>query len=136
MRAIVAVPANNATFAHVVNQMLTICAADGKPVQYRSFIRNRFTIREVVVSLTPLTLDFAGEAALAPVEHESCKKTPQNRGGCCGTMLHSDFNGDSESLEADIEEFRKSLQAMGSGSGRSKSLAVGASNEAPAKAAP
>jgi hypothetical protein len=135
LRAIIAAPASNATFAHVVNQMLTICAADGKPVQYRNFIRNRFTVREVVVSPTPLTADFAGEAALAPVEHESCEKTPQNRAGCCGTMLHADFNGDSESLEAEIEEFRKSLQNMRSG-GRNKATPVAVSKDAPAKAAP
>src|SRR5882672_6885738 len=36
LRAIIAAPNNNATFADVVNEMLTITAADGKPVQYRN----------------------------------------------------------------------------------------------------
>ena len=55
LRAIKAAPANAATYADVANQMLNIANADGKPVQYRNFIRNRFTVREVVVSATPLT---------------------------------------------------------------------------------
>jgi hypothetical protein len=122
----------------IFDVMADVFAFERKPAktQYRNFIRNRFTIREVVVSPTPLTANFTGKAALAPVEHESCEKTPQNRVGCCGTMLHSDFNGDSESLEADIEEFRKSLQAMGQGGGRNKGTAVSAAKESKEKVAP
>ena len=43
LRALIAAPPVGATFAHVANQMLNIALADGKPVQYRNFIRNRFT---------------------------------------------------------------------------------------------
>jgi len=57
LRAIKVAPSSNATFADVVNQMLNLANADGKPVQYRNFIRNRFTQREVVVSPTPLDVD-------------------------------------------------------------------------------
>ena len=46
VRAIAAAPAANATFADIANQMLTIAHTDSKPVQYRNFIRNRFTVRE------------------------------------------------------------------------------------------
>ena len=66
LRAIKQAPATAATFAHVANLMLQIAAADGKPVQYRTFIRNRFTVREVVVSPTPLTEALAAGLALAP----------------------------------------------------------------------
>jgi hypothetical protein len=48
IRAIVAAPASNATFANVANQMLTLSVADSKPVEYQNSIRNRFTVREVV----------------------------------------------------------------------------------------
>lgn len=111
LRAIIAAPANNATFADVVNQMLTISAADGKPVQYRNFIRNRFTLREVVVSPTPLTADFKG-GMLEATKHETLKG-PQNRVGCCGTMQHADFNGDAEAIEEEIEALRKSFDSRG-----------------------
>src|SRR5262249_38514194 len=47
-------PATNATFTHVVNGMLKASFDNGDPAIYRSFIRNRFTFREVVVSPTPL----------------------------------------------------------------------------------
>ncbi|MGC3959846.1 MAG: hypothetical protein QM813_18545 [Verrucomicrobiota bacterium] len=111
LRAIIAAPANNASFASVVNQMLAISAADGKPVQYRNFIRNRFTLREVVVSPTPLTADFKG-ATLEAAQHETLKG-PQNRCGCCGTMQHADFNGDAEAIEEEIEALRKSFDSRG-----------------------
>src|SRR4029450_10137505 len=66
LRAIKAAPASAGMFADVANQMLSIANADGKPVQYRNFIRNRFTVREVVVSATPLTADMAPCAPCAP----------------------------------------------------------------------
>jgi hypothetical protein len=53
LRAIQAAPASAATFADIANQMLIIANADAKPVAYRNFIRNRFIVREVVVSPTP-----------------------------------------------------------------------------------
>jgi len=115
LRAIIAAPNNNATFADVVNEMLTITAADGKPVQYRNFIRNRFTLREVVVSPTPLTADHKAGAMLEPTKFQPDPKAPQNRVGCCGTMQHSDFNGDAEALEEEIETFKTSFGRQGKG---------------------
>ena len=43
LRALVAAPDIGATYADVVNQMLRLTAEDGKPVEYRNSIRNRFT---------------------------------------------------------------------------------------------
>src|SRR5262249_36611255 len=85
LRAILAAPASGATFASVVNQMLTIAAADGKPVQYRNFIRNQFTLREVVVSPTPLTENHEEGLELAP-NIEDAEDAVQDRRRCCGPM--------------------------------------------------
>jgi hypothetical protein len=106
IRAILAAPASNASFANVANQMLTISAADAVPVEYQNSIRNRFTVREVVVSPTPLTADFeAGTKLKAAVTDE--KGAVQNRAGCCGTMNNPEF------LEFDryLDVERKALAA-------------------------
>jgi hypothetical protein len=109
LRAIKAAPANAATYADVANQMLSIANADGKPVQYRNFIRNRFTVREVVVSATPLTMDMAADARFAPGITDE-PGAVQNRRGCCGTMQHPEYRGD-DGLQAEIDAFKKSLPA-------------------------
>jgi hypothetical protein len=44
----------------LVNQMLNVSNARGEPAIYRTFLRNRFTFREVVVSPTPLTAMLEG----------------------------------------------------------------------------
>jgi hypothetical protein len=114
LRGIVASPANGAVFAHVVNNMLSIAAADGKPVQYRNFIRNRFTLREVVVSPTPLAMDHGDGEGLEAAEHISTQTVGDNRSGCCGTMQLPEFN--QVPMEgpqpADFTQFREDLNAM------------------------
>lgn len=98
--AIEAAPATGATFADVANEMLKISHAQGDPTIYRTFIRNRFTVREVVVAPTPLTAmtsgtidmtdpDFCeGEDVLEmpAMEHPATMAAPQDRDHCCGTM--------------------------------------------------
>jgi hypothetical protein len=90
LRALIAAPNVAATYAHVANKMLTIANADGKPVQYRNFIRNRFTLREVIVSAVPLTEDHRHgmmmEAHIADVPG-----AVQDRRACCGTMTHTEY---------------------------------------------
>jgi len=106
IRAILAAPASNASFANVANQMLTISVADSKPVEYQNSIRNRFTVREVVVSPTPLTADFeAGTKLKAAVADE--RGAVQNRAGCCGTMNNPEFLEFDRYLDAE----RKALAA-------------------------
>lgn len=124
LRAIQAAPASNATFAHVVNAMLTIAAADGKPVQYRNFIRNRFTLREVVVSATPLDADVDDKVALAAVEHPhlSLLNTGlQDRSGCCGTLRLREYSVNPAMLEQELEDIRK---GFGGGDGVPDAIAA------------
>jgi hypothetical protein len=106
LRAIIQAPNAAATFADVANQMLLTAAADGKPVQYRNFIRNRFTVREVVVSLTPLTEDHARGVALAPMVQDE-PGARQNRRSCCGTMQHSEYTGAYEAMERELAELKE-----------------------------
>jgi hypothetical protein len=110
LRAIVASPATAATFADIANQMLLIANADGKPVEYRNFIRNRFTVREVVVSPTPLTANHQVSERLEAVPHMA-DSMPQNREACCGTMTLPENNGIHESIQEEQEEFLKRLSA-------------------------
>jgi hypothetical protein len=110
LRAIIASPATAATFAHVANHMLTIANSDGKPVQYRNFIRNRFTVREVIVSPTPLTANHvAGTPLAAGITDEP--GAVQDRRTCCGTMTLHEHSGGTDALHKEIEEFQHAMRA-------------------------
>ena len=111
LRALIAAPAVGATFAQVANQMLNIAFADGKPVQYRNFIRNRFTVREVIVSPVPLTEDHDDKhvhtAAVSDMEG-----MVQNRQGCCGTMNLPEYLGTVQALDNEYAELKKTSDAQ------------------------
>jgi len=116
LNAIIAAPAIGATFADVVNQMLTISHAQGDPPVYRTFIRNRFTYREVVVSPTPLTAmregrmkwddpDFTEGPDLLKLDRQkhASDHATQNRTGCCGTMqLAEHMLGDPKKMATGV----------------------------------
>ena len=110
VRAIHAAPATAATFADVANQMLLVAQADGKPVAYRNFIRNRFVLREVVTSPTPLGDDHRLADVLVAVPHIA-DTMPQNREACCGTMTLPEHNGVDEAIRRELEEFLKRLES-------------------------
>jgi len=115
LRAIIAAPASAATFAHVVNSMLTIAAADGKPVEYRNFIRNRFTLREVVVSPTPLSVAHEKGVELAPAQQKAAEEGAQDRRGCCGTMRRREYvDNPNAEIEAEIQDLRRLFADGGS----------------------
>ena len=126
LRALIAAPATNATYAHVVNAMLNIANSDGKPVQYRNFIRNRFTLREVVVSPTPFAEDIADDVELMPAITDASDAV-QDRSTCCGTMQLDEVIAGEEYFAEEIEELKlafakpvKQLSKAGSGNGRHK----------------
>jgi hypothetical protein len=109
LRAIIAAPDSGATFGSVANHMLSIAAADGKPVQYRNFIRNQFTLREVVVSPVPLHQDHATGRELE-AGHRDAPNAVQNRSACCGTMTNPEYLGVNEKLQDELEELRKYMK--------------------------
>lgn len=106
LRAIDAAPNMAATYADVANKMLKIALADAKPTEYRNFIINRFTAREVVVSATPLALDATTKEADLLPGIKDAEGAVQNRGGCCGTMQHPQYTG----VEAAIEKERVAIK--------------------------
>lgn len=106
LRAFIQAPDTAATYASVVNKMLQIAAADGKPVAYRNFIRNRFTVREVVVSATPLTADHTEGMELAVGIADEPGVT-QDRGTCCGTMLRDEYLGVEQAIQDELNEMKK-----------------------------
>jgi len=106
LRAIIQAPAAAATYAHVANGMLQIAAQDNRPVQYRNYIRNRFTLREVLVSPTPLTENHQQGVSLAPAVQD-VRGTLQNRRSCCGTMQHAEYTGAYEAIERELAELKQ-----------------------------
>jgi hypothetical protein len=109
LRAMIAAPASAASFADVANKMLTIANADGKPVQYRNFIRNRFTVRQVLVSAIPLSKDHMLGMALE-AEVKDPPGAVQDRSACCGTMCHAEYHDVEHILNAELEEMMKALK--------------------------
>ena len=102
--AIIKAPAAGATFADVANQMLAIAASDGSPPQYRTFIRNRFMVRQVVVSATPLSADDDSPLEAGIMDDPDAH---QDRQGCCGTMTHSEYLGDLEHADEEYDQLKK-----------------------------
>lgn len=114
IRAVVAAPEVAASYSDVANKMLSIAFADGKPVHYRNFIRNRFAVREVIVSPTPLDVDHEAGIDLAPGVQDA-PDAVQDRVCCCGTMQLPEYVGADELLELEIEEFKRALDHSDSG---------------------
>ncbi|MDC8757220.1 hypothetical protein [Janthinobacterium fluminis] len=105
LRALIGAPDIAATYADVANQMLLIAAADGKPAQYRDFIRNQFTLREVL-SGAALTGE-AGAPMMFQAHITDQAGARQDRRACCGTMSSAEYL-ESENL---FDEERAALAA-------------------------
>jgi hypothetical protein len=103
--AVIDAPATGAAYADLVNHMLAISNSQGDPPIYRTFLRSRFTMREVTVSATPLTAMREGRinytdpkyvegkdvTKMEAMKHDS-DHAPQNRSRCCGTMQHPEYS--------------------------------------------
>jgi hypothetical protein len=128
LRAILAAPDQNATYADVVNQMLRI--ADGKP-EYQEFIKKRFVFRQVVVSPPSLMEALANGKLLEPDPHvQYSTDVPQIRIRCCGTMQSQEFTGGQATMDAEVASlqqgfnaFRATLDSLAQGNGASRSAA-------------
>lgn len=105
LRALIAAPAFGAGYADVANQMLLIVGTDGKPADYRDFIRRQFTVREVL-SGTPLT-DQPGAHMMYQPDVRDAAGATQDRRACCGTMNHAEYV-ESDSI---FEQERQALSA-------------------------
>src|SRR5262249_48238871 len=116
VRAIKAAPDDHATFVDVVNQMLRVVELDEKPVQYRNYIRNRFALRDVVVSPTPLSADHVpGKPLEAKVQ--DAPRAVQTRYGCWGTLQQPQYSGE-DTVAPEIEEFVRGLSGASATAGK------------------
>jgi hypothetical protein len=102
LRALMAAPDHAAAFADVVNEMLRLAADDGKPVDYANFIRNRFTLREVVESPVPLSADHPLQTRLAPKVCDA-PGAVQDRRACCGTMNLAEYYNVERILDTETQ---------------------------------
>lgn len=130
--AIVAAPASGATFTHVANQMLQISHGQGDPPIYRTFIRNRFQVREVLVSPTPLAatplalgvIDLSDKKFTGPEgdvtelepahpDHPSVTKgVAQDRSATCGTMQLPEYARPQKEIDADLKKLQSSDEPL------------------------
>ena len=100
LRALLAAPGRAATYADVANHMLSLAQADGKEA-YLDFIRNSFTVREVLGA----QLDGGGENAMpgfAPGAEDD-DGAVQDRRACCGTMNNAQYSAADQAFDAERE---------------------------------
>lgn len=110
LRALVAAPDAGATYADVANAMLRLAEADGKPVDYRNFIRNRFALRAVVLAGS-LADDVPARARLAPAIVDA-PEAMQDRRACCGTMNNAQYFDLEDVLEAERQALAQWCRAQ------------------------
>ncbi|GAA2450899.1 hypothetical protein GCM10010191_81180 [Actinomadura vinacea] len=108
LRAIIGSPPIGAKFVDVANKMLQLSAEDREPAIYRTFIRNRFAVREITTVAAPELQDLmSGRVDLANPEYtgdgsdvtevqirdekSASLRAEQNRRGCCGTMQMPEY---------------------------------------------
>lgn len=104
LEAIIAAPAAGATYTDVVNKMLQISKKQNDPTIYRSIIRSRFTLREIVISPVSLKAQLTGAFDYSDPDYlegedlvemkafrQVATEVAQDRSGCCGTMRLPEF---------------------------------------------
>ncbi|MEO3826813.1 hypothetical protein [Actinomadura sp. B10D3] len=105
--AFVAAPGTGARYVDVANTMLRISANRGDPAIYRTFIRNRFAVREITTAVTPLRDLMSGRVPMTEAgytgdgqdvtevephdEHSASLRAGQDRSRCCGTMQMPEY---------------------------------------------
>lgn len=124
LKAVIEAPDAGATYTDIVNNMLAISKKQNDPPVYRTFIRHRFSRREIVVSPTPLTALHTGRIdwddpnfadgkdgeVMKPAhpDHPSAQQwCPQDRSGCCGTMQLPEYAQEVTKLDADLQRLAK-----------------------------
>ncbi|MBZ2208698.1 hypothetical protein [Massilia soli] len=102
LRAMIAAPDRGATYVDVVNEMIRLVTEDGRPAEYRNFIRNRFVARHVVESPVALTEDLPPGTLLAPGIQDA-PGALQDRRACCGTMNLAEYYGIEHVFDAEVQ---------------------------------
>ncbi len=119
LNALIQAPATNATYVHVVNEMLKLSKEQNDPRIYRTFIYDRFALREVIAAETPLAIARGDidwrDAGFADRQEDKADLVPahpdhpslvggQDRSGCCGTMQLPEYARDQKTLDADLQK--------------------------------
>jgi len=127
LKAYIHAPDVGATYADVVNKMLMLSHGQGDPPIYRTFIRNRFTFREIMLSPIPLTAmasgridmdnkDFTEGGDIVELEnalpnHPSLTAA-QDRSGCCGTMQSPEYAQAQATLDANLQQLTQTAELI------------------------
>ncbi|GGD78198.1 hypothetical protein GCM10011514_47750 [Emticicia aquatilis] len=104
LRAILASPNVNPTYANLAIKMKDIVVADGKPVHYKNAVVNRFTVREIVVP----ALGVDGSEILSE-GFTFADNVEGNFHTCCGCMQLEEYRANHENDE-EAKELAKWLK--------------------------
>ena len=121
LRALIAAPDSGATYADVANGMLKLASTDNRPAEYLDFIRNRFTVRQVVVARA----GGDGNVTTLAAAVVDAPDAAQDRRACCGTMNHAEYLD----LHDVLEEERQALARWCHGYAAARAGAEPASSE-------
>ncbi len=103
LRALLAAPAVNATFADVVRKMVDLCPADARGQAWRRSIVAQFVRREVVA--VRAAAKKKGARTLTRVDHPHIGIQPnglQDRSACCGTMRLREYSDIEIAFDAEL----------------------------------
>lgn len=115
LRAMLAAPASNATFAHVVRKMVDLCPTDAKGQAYRRSIVSQFTRREVVAAQAAAAAKKNGAPALTRVDHAHIVVQTnglQDRSACCGTMRLREYSDVELAFDAELTALAKGIGGL------------------------
>jgi len=113
IRAFISAPAQGATYADVVNEMLGHVEDDESTDDYkaalRASIRDRFVFREVISAQQVAAVDGNedGVVAFQPGQPD-IPQAPQDRHSTCGTMQLNEYLGD-DAINAEMRDLEASL---------------------------
>jgi hypothetical protein len=106
LRGLIGAPDTAPAYADVVNEMLRLAEADGKPAAYRTFIRDRFAVREVVISPVEAGVEMPCHVCLAPGVQDA-PGAVQDRRACCGTMNLGEYYDVEQVLDGERQALAK-----------------------------
>jgi len=96
----VAAPEHGALYVDVVNAMLRLACADGRPAAYGNAIVQRFLVREVVQA--PLLAEPGHDGRMLAPGVQDAPGALQDRRTCCGTMNLAEYHNVQRLLDGEL----------------------------------
>jgi hypothetical protein len=131
LRAMLAAPATNATFADVVRKMVDLCPTDARGKALRRSIVSQFARREVVAPQAAAAAKKKGATGLTRISHAHIVVQTnglQDRSACCGTMRLREYSDVELAFDAELAALDKGIGGLDDSRGGQAAAKAGADN--------